>query len=84
MALFGKSYDNGRIEVLAREPFKDNPVMERIFNNISLEAKKGVLKIEGTVDSEKVKNQVEEKIQEKLKKSRVDFKKVDNQLEVEE
>ncbi|MFW5787784.1 MAG: hypothetical protein ACOC2G_00205 [Bacillota bacterium] len=84
LSIFGffKNYDDGRIEVLAQETFEENPVMERIFSDISINSQKGVVKLEGKVDSQKIKVQVENNIEEKLTKSRVDYDKIENQLEV--
>ena len=81
---FGKKYDDGKIEVLAAETAGDNPIMQKYIKNIKIKSEKGVVTLEGAVDSEKVKKQIEKNINEKLTKSRIDFKSIENKLEVEE
>ena len=80
--MFGSNYEDGKIEVVAEETAGDNPVMQKHFENLEFDSEDGVLTIEGEVKSEKVKKRVYEMVEEKLKKTRVDFEEVVDEMEV--
>jgi len=84
---FGSKYDDGKIEVIASNAIGDqmtNPVMEKQMENVEFNCEDGVLTLEGEVKSEKVKNRIYEMVEEKLKKTRIDYKEIIDEMEVAE
>ncbi len=85
--LFGPKYDDGKIEVTAQNVIGDqmtNPVMEKHLKNVEFNCENGVLTLEGEVKSEKVKKRIYEMVEEKLKKTRIDYDEVIDKMEVAE
>ncbi len=58
--------------------------MEKEFKKLEFNCEKGVLTIEGEVKSEKVKKRIYEMVEDKLKKTRLDFEEIVDEMEVEE
>ncbi len=85
MSLFGflNTYDDEQIIVLASTCIKESPVLGKYFDDIEIDSKKGIVKLGGKVNSQKLKDKIGQEIERKLRKSRIDFKDVENNIEVE-
>lgn len=78
MGLFSRGYDDAAIQQAGRSVIKQDPIVK--LSGIQVLAEKGVLILNGSVRSERYKQKIANKIEDKLAKEGIDYEQVQNNL----
>jgi len=78
---FLKGYNDDNIMKQVERAINSHPMLER-NDNFSTAIKDGIIRLEGKVKNEKMKNRIEDRIKEKLEQTKVRYKKIENEIEV--
>ncbi len=79
MNIFGSKYDDERLIKSAKSVLEENPTLRRL-PNINIISEKGRITIFGSVKSQKVKDDIEKSIEEKLNRKNFNYDVIINEL----